>query len=77
MVGGTSVSSPVLAAIAKSAATSCRSSAAELNHINANLGTAAFRDIEAGTCGANQSRHAVAGFDFCTGVGSPMGLNGL
>ena len=77
VVGGTSVSSPVLAAIANSAGHFLSSSAAELNRIYANLGTAAFRDIKTGACGTNQSRHAVAGFDFCTGVGSPIGLNGL
>lgn len=76
-VGGTSASSPILAAIANSAGHFLASSAAELKRIYANLGTAAFRDIATGTCGANQSRHAAAGFDFCTGVGSPVGLSGL
>ena len=76
-VGGTSASSPILAAIANSAGHFLASSAAELKRIYANLGTAAFRDIATGTCGTNQSHRAVAGFDFCTGVGSPVGLSGL
>jgi hypothetical protein len=48
----------------------------------ANLGTASypsnFRDIAAGSgsCGPNQGYLTAAGWDFCTGLGSPLGKSG-
>jgi kumamolisin len=77
VVGGTSVSSPVLAAITNTAGHFLAYGTAELSRIYANLGTAAFRDIKTGACGTNQSLRAVTGYDLCTGVGSPFGRNGL
>lgn len=77
VVGGTSASSPILAAITNTANHFLPSSAGELARMYNHLGTAAFRDVKQGTCGTNQSRQAAVGYDFCTGVGSPLGRNGL
>ncbi len=72
--GGTSVSSPSLAGIVNSAGHGAASSNAELTTIYGNLGNANdFRDITSGTAG---SFTAVTGWDFVTGVGSNLGLNG-
>ena len=76
VVGGTSVSSPVVAAITNTAGHFLASATAELSRIYANLGTAAFRDIKTGACGTSQSLRAVTGYDLCTGAGSPFGRNG-
>ena len=35
-----------------------------------------FRDIVYGTCGVNVGDFAVRGWDFCSGVGSNIGLHG-
>lgn len=72
--GGTSVSSPLLAAATNSAKHFLASSTAELAGIYANLKKPAFHDITQGTCG---SHSALVGYDFCTGVGSPNGPTGL
>ncbi len=79
--GGTSVAAPSLAGIINTAATNRRkfaaSSAGELTTIYNQLGTAAypteFRDVSQGRAGRN---HATLRWDFVTGVGSPLGLNG-
>jgi subtilase family serine protease len=77
VVGGTSVSAPALAGIINSAGRFRASSQAE----NAALlvhrrDDDAIRDIEFGNCGLNISEFAVEGWDFCTGVGTPHGLEG-
>ena len=35
-----------------------------------------FRDIVYGTCGVNVGDFADPGWDFCTGIGSNIGLHG-
>ena len=75
--GGTSVSCPILAAITNTAKHFLPSTTAELNRVYHGLGTNVFSDIKRGTCSVGQSRQAMAGYDFCTGVGSPKGLKGL
>jgi hypothetical protein len=50
------------------------SSTTELKHIYGDLGTSKFFDVTAGTCGGDS---AAAGWDKCTGVGTPRGVNGL
>ena len=77
VVGGTSVSSPVLAAIANVSGHFATNNAAEEARIYGALGTSALRDIKNGKCGYNQSLSAKAGYDFCGGVGSPQGKNAL
>jgi len=71
--GGTSVSSPSLAGIVNLANSGQPSSNAELTRIYSNLGTSNFRDITSGRAG---SFSAKTGWDFVTGVGSCLGLQG-
>jgi kumamolisin len=79
ILGGTSVSSPSLAGLINLAASSGKgfaaNTAAEEARIYGNLGnTKAFRDITSGTAGTYSCK---VGYDFVTGVGSPVGLAGL
>jgi subtilase family serine protease len=73
IVGGTSVAAPVWAGIVNAAGSFSISSQAELNTIYSNRGTT---DITAGSCGPNQGYMAKDGWDFCTGLGSPLGEGG-
>ena len=75
--GGTSVSCPIVVAITNTAKHFLPSTTAELNKVYHGLGSNLFNDIKQGTCSTNPFRRAMAGYDFCTGVGSPKGLNGL
>jgi subtilase family serine protease len=76
-VGGTSVSSPALAGILNNAGSFATTTAAELTTVyNGFTNAKNWRDITSGTCGNNGGTSAVAGWDFCTGVGVPAGLNG-
>lgn len=75
--GGTSVSCPIVAAITNTAKDFLPSTTAELNKVYQHLGTNVFNDIKQGTCSVGQSQAAMAGYDFCTGVGSPKGRGGL
>jgi len=71
--GGTSVSSPSLSGIVNLAG-GASSTVSELGTIYMNRTNAGdFRDITSGTAG---SFTAKAGWDFVTGVGSDLGLNG-
>jgi kumamolisin len=77
IIGGTSLSTPCLAAIANDAGT-CNgfpaSSQAELVRLYANLGNnVTFRDITSGAAGSGVAGY---GWDLPTGVGSPHGLVG-
>jgi subtilase family serine protease len=74
--GGTSVSSPSMAGIVNLAGhtNSSSNTVGELTTIYANRTNASeFRDIVSGTAGGFS---AGAGYDFVTGVGSSLGLNG-
>jgi subtilase family serine protease len=73
IVGGTSLAAPVWAGIVNSAGSFSSSSVAELNAIYANQGKT---DIIAGSCGPNQGYMAKGGWDFCTGLGGPLGNSG-
>jgi kumamolisin len=70
-VGGTSVASPVWAGIVNTAGSFAANSVAELTKLYGDNLTAAFNDITYGTCGPYTAYQAVAGWDFCTGRGSP------
>ena len=77
VLGGTSVSSPALAGILNSAGSFAKSTAKELTTVYKDFtNTADWTDITAGTCGNNGGASAVAGWDFCTGVGVPNGFGG-
>ena len=72
--GGTSVSSPALAGIVNAAGHLYASTDIELSTLYGNLGNGSdFRDITSGACGSNA---AGAGWDYCTGVGSDIGVVG-
>jgi kumamolisin len=77
-VGGTSLSSPALAGIINNAGKFQPSSQAENSLIYRSLFSDGdnFRDIVYGTCGVNVGNFATFGWDFCTGVGSNIGLHG-
>jgi len=78
ILGGTSVSAPSLAGIINSAGKFASSSQTEnaliYRHLFADRDD--FRDIVYGTCGLNIGNFAVPGWDFCTGIGSDIGLGG-
>ena len=77
IVGGTSVSAPVWAGVVNSAGSFAVATQNELGTVYANFGNAAdFADTVHGSCGPNQGYLAGAGWDFCTGVGSPVGKLG-
>ncbi|HKM82227.1 MAG TPA: S53 family peptidase [Candidatus Acidoferrum sp.] len=78
IVGGTSVSSPVLAGIVNAAGRFHRSSAKELSEIYSNSRggfSQGFNDIQADNCGPYGGYLAQPGYDFCSGVGSPNGYS--
>lgn len=76
IVGGTSVATASLAAIVNAANHHAANSAAELTTIYGGLGGSNFRDIQYSNCGPFGGFWAVSGWDFCTGVGSVLGLVG-
>jgi kumamolisin len=73
ILGGTSVAAPVWAGIVNAAGGFSAATQSELTTVYANRGTT---DITAGTCGPNQGYMAKGGWDFCTGLGSPVGKEG-
>jgi kumamolisin len=76
-VGGTSVASPVMAAIANLAGHFYSSSIAELYTIYSTVGAVgpSWNDITSGACGLYNGFPALPGWDYCTGVGSPRALS--
>ena len=77
VVGGTSVAAPIWAGIVNAAGSFSPASQNELATLYANRGnTSDFTNIVLGSCGPNQGYLASAGWDFCTGIGSPLGYSG-
>lgn len=76
IVGGTSAATQMLAGIINSAGRFATSTQTELTTIYDNLGTANFTDITQGTCYLYNGLFAGKGWDFCTGVGTPLGKKG-
>lgn len=75
--GGTSVASPLFAALVNHAGHFSASSAAEESLLYANgLLSPNLRDIEYGNCGYYGGWFAVSGWDPCTGLGTPYGSGG-
>lgn len=72
--GGTSVSCPCLAAMANRAGHFYAGGLAQLTAMYKKLGTSSFRDI---TVGRAATFRCTTGWDFITGVGSPVGPGGL
>jgi len=76
-VGGTSASSPILAAVVNLAGHFATSTNAELTTVYNSLTVAtSFNDTTTGFCGPYMGYSPAKGWDFCTGVGSPNGLVG-
>jgi subtilase family serine protease len=74
IVGGTSVATPLMAGIVNAAGSFAASSVAELRNIYGSSG-AGFTDITYGNCGPYMGTFAKAGWDACTGLGSPKGYS--
>lgn len=83
--GGTSVSSPAIAAITNNSGRFAAGSLAELNYIYSQVGQPTYFNVSSGVCGLFAGYTAQAGvsstagsqWDFCTGVGSPRGRGAL
>jgi hypothetical protein len=71
VIGGTSLACPVVAAITNVRGQNAASTLDELVRIYANNGSSLYRDITQGTAGIFS---ATVGWDFITGIGSPVGL---
>lgn len=79
IVGGTSVSSPMVAGIVNNASALTHSFAASTSaELTKLYGDAAgdFNDVTLGSCGLYMGYFAVSGWDFCSGRGSPRGYTG-
>jgi subtilase family serine protease len=74
IVGGTSVSAPVMAGIVNGANSFSVSSQAELTKMYSSR--SGFNDITFGNCGPYNGTLATFGWDSCTGLGSPDGYAG-
>jgi subtilase family serine protease len=72
--GGTSVSTPCLAGMVNVSDNFYGDSTTELTLIYTDLGTTNLRDIVSGKAGRFK---CLSGWDFVTGVGVPLGTNGL
>ena len=76
VVGGTSAATPIVAAITNLAGRFAPSTADELDSVYSN--NKDFNEMLNGTCGANGVyASAPDDWNYCTGVGSPKGKNGL
>ncbi len=77
VIGGTSVASPAMAGVLNSAGSAAASTTDELATIYAGYRNKAYwSDIKLGVCGNNDGANALAGYDFCTGIGVPRGYQG-
>lgn len=74
IIGGTSASSPIIAGMQNAAGTSYSNSKEFNAHIYGQIGGVAFFDVVSGAAGLHA---AGTGWDYPTGVGSPIGLSGL
>jgi kumamolisin len=74
IVGGTSVSSPMIAGIVNASGSFSKSSYDELSKIYSK--PFGFTDTRYGTCGLYIGNFATPQWDFCTGWGSPRGYSG-
>jgi len=77
VVGGTSLAAPALTGIINAAGKFSVSSAAELTLIYSKLGSGVIQNVSGGSCGPYAGYQATAGYNLCTGVGSPLGLTGF
>jgi subtilase family serine protease len=77
LAGGTSVASPALAGFINSTGKFYGSAWWEQNEIYGYLGnSSAFIDVTSGRCGTNGVYSAAKLYDYCTGIGAPVGTTG-
>lgn len=77
IVGGTSLGAPAIAGILNTAGHFYESSAKELETIYSQQSNPSeFTDIQKGYCGPYVTFAATRNWDFCTGVGTPLGYGG-
>ena len=77
VVGGTSVASPATAALVNNAGAFRPTTTAELRVMYANrLRTGDYTPVTSGSCPNAASGAASAGYNLCTGIGTPMGRGG-
>ena len=74
-VGGTSAATPLVAGIVNASGHFASSSAAELSTLY-NSPASSFSDVTYGACGYYSGTFSTAGWDLCTGFGSPKNLTG-
>ena len=80
IVGGTSLASPLVAAMTNAAGQFRTSTTAEHDEIYNNLGSSKYNAVTHGQCHNGPGAAVVdagPGWDVCTGVGTPHGLSGL
>ncbi len=75
LVGGTSLATPLWAGIVNAAGSFAKSSSAELTTLYGDI-TTDFKNTTYGICGPYNWYSASAGWDFCTGLGSPINYTG-
>jgi subtilase family serine protease len=75
-VGGTSVATPMWAGIVNAAGSFSATTNAELTKLYGENPFADFNDITLGSCGPYLGYFASAGWDFCSGLGSPDSYRG-
>jgi subtilase family serine protease len=76
ILGGTSVATPLMAAIMNQAGQFPASSTAALTELYASHPSGYFKDVNYGACGPYSGFRASSGWDLCTGLGAPRTLSG-
>ena len=76
ILGGTSVATPLMAAIMNESGHFFASSAAALNELYGSQPSGSFKDVNYGNCGLYSGFRASGGWDLCTGLGAPRTYSG-
>ena len=76
ILGGTSVATPLMAAIMNQSGRFPASSAAALKQLYGSQPSGTFKDITYGACGPYSGFRASQGWDVCTGLGAPRAFSG-
>ena len=76
ILGGTSVATPLMAAIMNQSGHFFASSAAALTNLYGSQPSGTFKDVTYGYCGLYAGFRASSGWDVCTGLGAPRTFSG-
>jgi len=76
ILGGTSVATPLMAAIMNQSGRFFASSAAALTDLYGSQPSGTFKDVNFGACGLYAGFRAYSGWDVCTGQGAPRAYSG-